>query len=68
MGSIWGESKSKVCVINFNRSHRAGGEEKEGRGKVRCVAWSAVDGKNGSKRGSGGMLWLCADYVDAVGR
>lgn len=56
--------RSKVCVITSNRFHRAGGEEKGRKGKAKCVAWSAVDVEEGSKRGSGAMLWLHADYVD----
>jgi len=42
---------------------------KEEEREARCVAWSAVDGEKGSRRGrgSGGILWLCADYVGRMG-
>ena len=53
---------------SFSPSGRRRKRRKRRESKARRVAWSAVDGKNESKRGSGGVLWLCADYVDAVGR
>lgn len=50
-----------------NQPDRTKDEREAKKRKARCVAWSAVGDEEGSRRGSGGMLWLCADYVGTMG-